>query len=262
VPSPRDSLDVGGRRIEYAWHGPPPDRAPTIVFLHEGLGCVAMWRDLPARVAAATGLGALVYSRPGYGGSDPVPLPRTPRYLHEEALDVLPAVLAAAGVRDLVLYGHSDGGSIALIYAGTPGLAPRARLVMVEAPHVFTDDVRFEAIEAARVAYDEGSLRTALERHHGANTPNAFRTWNETWLQPAMRPWNIEGLLPSIDVPVLAIQGEHDEYASLRQLDAIAAGSGGPVTRLILPCGHRPHRERPDEVIAATVGACRQAAID
>jgi pimeloyl-ACP methyl ester carboxylesterase len=254
-------LDVGGRRIEYAWHGPPPDRAPTIVFLHEGLGCVAMWRDFPARVAAATGLGALVYSRPGYGASDPVPLPRTPRYLHEEALDVLPAVLAAAGVGELVLYGHSDGGSIALIYAGTPELVPRARLVMVEAPHVFTDDVRFEAIEAARVAYEDGSLRVALERHHGANTPNAFRTWNETWLQPGMRAWSIEGVLPSIGVPVLAIQGEHDEYATLRQLDAIAAGSGGPVTRLVLPCGHRPHRERSDEVIAAIVASCRHAGV-
>ena len=246
-------LVVAGVRVEIAWHGPPPDAAPTLVLLHEGLGSVSVWRDFPARVAAATGMGALVSSRPGYGASDPVPLPRPLSYMQDEALGGLPALLDAAGVRACVLFGHSDGGSIALVFAGS-GLPQAARVLglVLEAPHVFVEDVSVKSIAAARVSFETGALRERLARHHGANVDVAFRGWNDAWLDPGFRAWNIEEYLPRIRVPSLVIQGEDDAYGTLAQVDAIERGSGGPVTRLVLPrCGHAPHRDAPDEVLAA-----------
>ena len=249
-------LVVGGHRLEVAWHGPPPGAAPTLVFLHEGLGSVSAWRDFPARVAAATGMGALVYSRLGYGESDPVTLPRPLTYMHDEALSVLPEVLDEAGVRECVLFGHSDGGSIALVFAGS-GLPQSERVLslVLEAPHVFVEDVSVTGIAAARVSYETGDLRDRLARHHGANVDGAFRGWNDAWLDPAFRGWNIEEYLPRVRVPSLVIQGEDDAYGTLAQVDAIERGSSGPVTRLVLPrCGHAPHRDRPEEVVAAVAG--------
>ena len=252
-------LLAAGQRLEYEWHGPGPEAAPTLVFLHEGLGSVGMWRDFPARLAEAAACGALVYSRGGHGHSDPVPLPRPLRFMHDEALLVLPEVLDAAEVRDAILVGHSDGGSIALIHAGS-GKGARVRALLLGAPHVFCEEISVRSIEAAAEKYREGDLRRALERHHGANVDVAFWGWNDAWLDPGFRAWNIEEYLPGIRVPVLVIQGEDDEYGTLKQLDAIEAGCSGPVTRLVLPgCGHSPHREYPDRTLEAMVAFLRQA---
>jgi pimeloyl-ACP methyl ester carboxylesterase len=248
-------LTAAGHRLEFAWHGPAPGEAPTIVLLHEGLGSVSAWRDFPARLSAATGMGALVYSRWGYGKSDPVSLPRPLSYMHDEALSSLPEVLDAAGVRSCVLFGHSDGGSIAIVFAGS-GLpqVERVRGLVLEAPHVFVEDVSVKSIADAREAYRATDLRARLERHHGTNVDGAFRGWNDAWLDPGFRAWNIETYLPRVHVPTLVLQGEDDAYGTLAQVDAIERGSGGPVKRLILPrCGHAPHRDRPDEVLEGTV---------
>jgi pimeloyl-ACP methyl ester carboxylesterase len=244
-------LLAGGRRLEYAWHGPPPDAAPTLVFLHEGLGSVSTWRDFPKRLAEATGCGALVYSRAGYGGSDPVALPRPLRFMHDEAA-VLHEVLDAAAVREAVLVGHSDGASIALIHVGRD--STRVRGLALEAPHVFVEDVTVCSIERAAESYRTGDLRRVLERHHGANVDVAFWGWNGTWLDPGFRSWDLQEFLPRIRVPVLLVQGEQDEYGTLRQLDAIEAGCSGPVRRVVLPdCGHAPHRDKPEQTLAAMV---------
>jgi pimeloyl-ACP methyl ester carboxylesterase len=244
-------LTAAGRRLECAWHGPDADAAPTLVFLHEGLGCVSLWRDFPARLAEATGWGALVYSRAGYGASDPVPLPRPLTFMQEEGRDVLPRVLDAAGVREAVLFGHSDGASIALVHAGSSG-GPRVRGLVLEAPHVFCEELSVRSIAAAGEAYRAGALRRRLERHHGANVDCAFRGWHDAWLDPRFREWSIAEFLPHVRVPVLQVQGEDDEYGTARQLDAVAAGCAGPVRTLRLAgCGHAPHRDRPEDVLAA-----------
>jgi pimeloyl-ACP methyl ester carboxylesterase len=251
-------LSAGGHRLEYAWLGPAPEDAPTLVFLHEGLGCVSTWRDFPARLADATGWGALVYSRAGYGGSDPVPLPRPLGFMHDEAV-VLPEVMDAARVREAILVGHSDGASIALVHAGRDRPA-RVRALVLEAPHVFCEDVTVRSIEEAGVAYAGGGpLRRALERHHGANADVAFWGWNRAWLDPGFRDWNLEEFLPGIDVPVLVIQGHDDAYGTLRQLDAIEAGAAARVQRLVLAdCGHAPHRDQPERVLEAMAAFVRE----
>ncbi|HXU34135.1 MAG TPA: alpha/beta hydrolase [Thermoanaerobaculia bacterium] len=256
-------LTAAGHRLEAVWHGPPPDAAPTIVMLHEGLGCVAAWRDGPARLARETGLGVLVYSRWGYGKSDPVEPPRPLRYMHDEALDSLPEVLAAAGVGDAILLGHSDGASIALIYAGSPLSklpgAPRIRGLVLLAPHVFCEDLSVEAIARAREAYLQGDLRDRLAKHHGENVEGAFWGWNRAWLDPGFRDWNLEEFLPGIEIPVLVIQSESDPYGTLAQVDAIERGVRGPFSRLILSeCGHAPQKDRPEETTAAVVDFVRR----
>jgi pimeloyl-ACP methyl ester carboxylesterase len=237
------------------WHGPSPDRAPTLVFLHEGLGSVSAWREFPERLARATGMGALVYSRWGYGRSDPVSLPRPLTYMQDEALASLPEVLDEAGVRTCVLFGHSDGASIALVFAGSGRpQAARVRGLALEAPHVFVEELSIASIAAARDAYaGETDLRERLARHH-ADVEGAFRGWNDAWLDPAFRSWNIEELLPRVRVPALVVQGVDDPYGTLAQIDAVERRSGGAVTRVVLPeCGHAPHRDRPDDVEAAVV---------
>jgi pimeloyl-ACP methyl ester carboxylesterase len=246
-------LRAGGVRLEARWIGPGPAAAPTLVFLHEGLGSASLWRDFPDRLAAETGCGALVYSRAGYGASDPVPLPRPVRFMHDEAI-VLAEVLAAAGIRQAVLVGHSDGASIALIFAGIAGGSPTPGLrgLILEAPHVFTEPHGLASIAKIGEAYRTTDLRERLARHHGANVDVAFRGWNDVWLDPAFRAWNLEAFLPAITVPSLILQGEDDEYGTWRQVEAIARQSGGPVEALALPaCGHSPHRERPDLALPA-----------
>ena len=244
-------MSAGGHRLEYAWHGPPPDEAPTLVFLHEGLGSVSTWRDFPARVARATECGALVYSRAGYGNSDPVTLPRPTSFMHDEALITLPKVLDYLAVRDAILVGHSDGGSIALVYAGGTRDA-RIRALVLEAPHVFVEDEGLESIRRAAGHYVNGQLKQALERHHGRNVECAFWGWNRVWLDPLFRSWNIEEYLGGISAPVLVIQGEQDEYGTLRQVSAIEAGCVGPVESVILrDCGHSPHRDQPARTLEA-----------
>jgi pimeloyl-ACP methyl ester carboxylesterase len=245
-------LNAGGHQLQYEWHGPPPDHAPTLVFLHEGLGCVETWRDFPARVAAATGCGAMVYSRAGYGKSDPVALPRPTSFMHEEALTTLPQVLEATKVRDAILFGHSDGASIALIHAGS-GSATCLRGLVLEAPHVFVEDISVASIAKAADNYENGDLKKRLQQYHGDNVDCAFWGWNRVWLDPAFRDWNIEEYLPKISVPILVIQGENDEYGTLRQIEAIEKGCAVDMEKLILPsCGHSPHRDHPELVIEKT----------
>jgi pimeloyl-ACP methyl ester carboxylesterase len=229
-----------------------------------------MWKGFPARLAEATGLGALVYSRGGHGGSDPVPLPRPLRYMHDEALRVLPEVMGVLSVRDAILVGHSDGGSIALIHAGSSDASEarggsavadsgRVRALVLEAPHVFTEDMGLRSIAAAADRYRQSDLRRGLMRHH-TNVDVAFWGWNRAWLDPGFREWNIEEYLPGVRVPVLVIQGEDDEYGTLRQLDAIEAGCRGPVERLVLPeCGHSPHRDQPERTLDAMASFVRRA---
>jgi len=239
-------------RLEYEWIGPKPNLDPTIVFLHEGLGSVATWKDFPERIADESGLGVLVYSRPGYGKSDSVSLPRPASFMHDEALIVLPAILDAFNIQNYILFGHSDGASIALIYAGSDR-AKGLKGVVSEAAHVFVEDLTIKGIVDARDAYENGSLKSQLERYYGANVESTFRGWNDVWLRPEFLAWNIESFLPHIQVPVLVIQGENDEYGTLDQVEAIRKGCRGRVETLVLPaCGHDPHREQPDLVTQAT----------
>jgi pimeloyl-ACP methyl ester carboxylesterase len=244
-------LSAGGGRLEAAWIGPAPDEAPTLVFLHEGLGCVALWRDFPARLAEITGCGALVYSRLGYGGSAPCPLPRGVDFMHHEGLVVLPEVIRQSGIRDHLLVGHSDGGSIALIHAGGSP-CPALKGIVTLAAHVFCEDLTRRSIEAARERYLNGDLKARLSLYHGDNTHCAFWGWNDVWLHPDFRQWTIDAFLPAIHVPVLAIQGEQDPYGSPGQIDLIQAKTGGAVAAELIPeCGHAPHLERSDAVLAA-----------
>ena len=242
-------VQAGGHRLEYKWIGPAPDVAPTIVFLHEGLGCVEMWRDFPEQVVQLTGYGALVYSRAGYGNSDPIELPRSVDFMHDEALDVLPQVLEELNIRDTILFGHSDGGSIALILAGS-GKVRNIRGLVLEAPHVFVESISIESIVRAKENYVHGSLRENLQKYHGENVECAFRGWNDVWLNPEFGSWNIESYLPGIKVPVLVIQGEQDQYGTLRQVITINDLCTAPVEILILGrCGHSPHRDQPRAVL-------------
>jgi len=253
-------LYIAGRRLEAAWWGPFPDTAPTLVLLHEGLGCVDLWRDFPDRLATATGCGVLVYSRLGYGRSDPCPVPRPLTYMHDEALEVLPALLATARIRNCVLIGHSDGGSIALAYAGGTE-APSLRGVVTLAAHVFCEELSVRSIAAAKQAYEDDGLRDRLARFHGSNVDCAFWGWNGAWLDPAFMQWNLEEYLPGIQVPVLAIQGKDDEYGTEAQADAIVAGAGAK-SLLLENCGHSPQRDREQATIEAVAGFVREVLAD
>lgn len=256
------TIEIEGTRLEYELHVPQPPPgstaapaataapAPTLVWLHEGLGCVALWRDLPRRVSERTGLSSLVYSRAGYGGSDQVALPRPLTYMHDEGLRVLPALLRALSVEDAVLIGHSDGGSIAILYAGVPEAAHTVRGLVLLAPHVFCEELSVRSIAAAAESYATGELRQRLARYH-RDVDGAFWGWNRAWLDPGFRAWNLEASLPAITAPVLLIQGSDDPYGTLAQLDAIERGVRGPVTRRVLAgCGHSPHREAPEATLA------------
>ncbi|MFO0572975.1 MAG: alpha/beta hydrolase [Polyangia bacterium] len=258
------TIEIDGTRLEYELYVPGPQpqpaasmpAAPTLVWLHEGLGSVALWRELPQRVSERTGLSSLVYSRAGYGGSDPVALPRPLTYMHDEGLRVLPALLRGLGLKDVVLIGHSDGGSIALLYAGgVPEAARSVRGLVLLAPHVFCEDLSVRSIAAAAKSYvaSKGQLRQRLARYH-KDVDGAFWGWNRAWLDPGFRAWNIEAFLPAITAPVLLIQGRDDVYGTLAQLDAIERGVRGPVARRVLAgCGHSPHREAPEPTLALLV---------
>ncbi|PWV63181.1 alpha/beta fold hydrolase [Plasticicumulans acidivorans] len=242
-------LQIDEARLEYGWSGPGPTQAPTLVLLHEGLGCLAQWRDFPERLVAATGCGVFAYTRAGYGGSSPVTLPRPKDYVHREALGVLPQVLDAVGIETAVLIGHSDGGSIALIHAGGV-YDPRVRGAVTMAAHVFVEDVTLAGIRAARVAWEQRGLRERLAKYHGDNVDCAFFGWNDTWLRADFADWNLEHYLPAIHVPLLVMQGIDDEYGTPRQVEAIAAQTGGPVdARLLENCAHNPVREQPEQVL-------------
>jgi pimeloyl-ACP methyl ester carboxylesterase len=237
-------LPIGGR-IEFTWHGDVVSR-PAIVMLHEGLGSLSMWRDFPARLAAATGRRVLAYSRRGYGNSAPLAEKWTPGYLHHEAVGALPELLDRLGIEAPVLFGHSDGGSIALIHAA---LVPRrVSAIVALAPHVKVEGLSVASIRAARDAYRTGDLRRRLARHH-ADVDATFWAWNDIWLDPAFRDWNIEALLPRVTCPVLAIQGEQDEYGTMEQVDSIARGAARVQVLKLAGCRHSPHRDQRDAVL-------------
>jgi pimeloyl-ACP methyl ester carboxylesterase len=243
-------LTIDGIRLEYAWHGAAATAAPTLVFLHEGLGSLSMWRDFPAKLAERTGCGAFIFSRAGYGLSDPAPLPRPVRFMHDEA-DRLPAILDAVDIIDPILIGHSDGASIAIIYAGS-GHTPEPRGLILEAPHVFTEPSGLASIARIGEQFLTTDLRQRLTRHHGDNVDIAFRGWNDVWLHPDFVGWNIEEYLPAIDQPMLIIQGTDDEYGTWKQVIAIERQVSGPVETLLLErCGHAPHRDRRAETFEA-----------
>ncbi len=246
-------LCAAGDRLEYRLLPATRAAAAPFVLLHEGLGSVALWRDFPERLAALTGAAVLVYSRRGHGRSAPLSAPHRVDYMHHEARAVLPEVLAQLGIAAPVLVGHSDGASIALIHAGAKPQAVRG-LVLI-APHVFVEDRTIAGAEAARAAWRTGDLKTRLARYHD-DAAGVFCGWNRIWLAPEFRGWNIEAFLPAISCPLLLIQGEADAYGTLAQLGAIRRGvASRRIEDLVLPgCGHAPHRERPQAVLAAIAG--------
>ncbi len=232
---------------------------PTLVLLHEGLGCCAMWRDFPQRLNRLTGAAVFAYSRAGYGGSSPIALPRPLDYMHREAVDVLPFVLAAVGSERHVLLGHSDGASIALIYASQIADAALSGLIAI-APHVFVEALGVDSIRAARAAFDGADLRPRLQKYHGRNVDCAFRGWCDAWLDPGFRAWNIEAGLVDIRVPMLLLQGQEDPYGTTAQLRRIRRHLAGPVQQeTIAGAGHTPQRDRPeivDRLIADFMRRC------
>nr|WP_294512275.1 alpha/beta hydrolase [uncultured Rhodopila sp.] len=282
----RGTLRVSGGLLETAWWGPGPAEAPTLVLLHEGLGCIDLWRNVPEQLAESTGRGVFAYSRFGYGRSDTTGLPRPVTYMHTEALDVLPEVLAAAGIGRYVLAGHSDGGSIAAIYAGSlaadaaspvsnvprvspvprvswPGLARPSTTssgsafshdligLVTIAAHFFVEDLNISSIERIKTEYETSNLRDRLARYH-QDVDTAFWGWNGAWLNPDFRRFDITEFLPNIDVPILAIQGADDPYGTDEQLRVFEAAVHAPITVELIPgARHSPHLEAKDATLAA-----------
>jgi len=243
-------LNTGERNLEWAAFGPVPGKAPVIVLLHEGLGCVARWRDFPDQLSAATGLPVFAYSRGGYGQSDPVRLPRPLDYMTREATRVLPVVLDQIGAAAYILMGHSDGATIAAEYAGRIE-DHRVRGLILMAPHFFTEPMGLASIEQAKVAYETGDLRERLARHH-RDADNAFRGWNDAWLDPDFVKWDVSDVIDYFRVPVLAIQGQDDQYGTRAQIDAIESRSYAPVDVLMpADCRHSPHIDQPEAVLDA-----------
>jgi len=242
-------LDLGQARLEYRMTGPAPDVAPTLVLLHEGLGCAAGWGDFPQTLAAATGAGVFAYSRQGYGRSSRARLPREITFMHEEAREVLPRVLDAIGFRRGLLIGHSDGGSIAAIYAGSVA-DQRVRGLVLIAPHFLVEDMGLAEIERARESFLRGELRGKLARLH-EDVEGAFWSWCRPWLDPQFKLWNISEELAHIRVPILIVQGEQDQYGTVRQIEVAQQEYLCPVEVALLPgARHFPHRETPAAALA------------
>ena len=248
--APKAPLVINGTRIEYACYGPPPGEAATIVLLHEGLGCVALWRDFPERLAQATGLGVFVYSRQGYGASDPVALPRPLDFMTREATEALPPLLDAIGFQRGILFGHSDGATIAAIYAGSVEDL-RVRGLILMAPHFFTEDSGLAEIAKARDAYRTGDLKPRLAKYH-ADVDGAFLGWADTWLDPGFKEWNVAEAIDYLRIPVLAIQGHDDQYGTLAQVEELYTRAYSPVDLAIFDaCKHAPHLEQPELTLTA-----------
>ncbi|HET9030618.1 MAG TPA: alpha/beta hydrolase [Candidatus Aquilonibacter sp.] len=249
---------IAGHTLDVAQTPPLRANAPTLVFLHEGLGSVALWRDVPAQLAERTGYGTLVYSRYGNGFSDVLREARAVSYMHDEALVALPELLARLQIERPILFGHSDGASIALIYAAAHPHDVTA--VVVEAPHVVVEDISVESIAKIGQTYRTTALREKMAKYH-ADVDATFFGWNDVWLSPGFRSWSIVDRLPSIEAPLLAIQGTDDEYGTLAQLNMLRAHSGGRTDVMVLDrCGHAPHRDRPEIVVSCASAWLSEAA--
>ncbi|HZX32322.1 MAG TPA: alpha/beta hydrolase [Rhodocyclaceae bacterium] len=254
-------ITINGLRLEYRDYPAVEPGGPVLVLLHEGLGCVAMWRDFPEKLAARTGCRTIVWSRAGYGGSEPYAHARQTDYMHIEAREALPALLAALDIDRPFLVGHSDGASIALIYAGS--FPDRPLGVVAMAPHEFVEEETLAGIRAAREVWATTDMAKKLGRYH-KDPERVFFDWNDTWLSSAFRDWNIEAFLPAIRCPVLALQGHEDEYATMRQIDVIADKVPGTELVKLRACGHSPHKDQPEAVLSALAdfiqrssGSCR-----
>jgi len=229
------------------------ENKPTLVFLHEGLGCIELWREFPETVCASTGCTGLVYDRKGYGGSDAYGGPWPLEYLQKESQIYLPGLLDSCNIKDAVLIGHSDGGTIALLCAATRSEPIRG--VITEAAHIFVEEITLEGIHKAVQIFKTTNLKNKLARYHGENTETVFRRWADRWLSPEFYNWNIQGYLPGITCPVLVLQGEDDEYGTAAQVQGIVAGVSGPVESKLIPgCGHVPHFQAGDVVLADMFG--------
>lgn len=242
-------IDLPGGRVEFEDVPGDPAAAP-LLFLHEGLGSVGLWRGFHQRIAAATGHRAVAWSRLGHGFSELPARKRTPRFMHEEATEVVPALCAALGLQRPILVGHSDGASIALLTRDTAGM-------VVIAPHVFAEETGLREIAVARAAYTEGKLRERMARHH-RDPDVTFWNWNDVWLDDAFHEWDLRPELAAITCPVLGIQGTADPYGSVAHVEAIRDTAAGPVELLLLPGGHTPHLEHPEAVEAAVTAFVRQ----
>ena len=251
--TPSGRVVANGASLEWALFGPRDPAVPVIVVLHEGLGCLALWRAFPEQLARHTGYRVFAFSRAGYGRSDPATLPRPLDYMTREALDCLPEVLAAIDAPGYVLLGHSDGASIAAIYAGSVA-DDRLRGVVLMAPHFFTEPMGLAEIAAARDVFATTAMKARMAKYH-ADPAATFRGWNEAWLDPAFKAWNIEAVIESFRVPVLALQGREDQYGTLAQIEAVRRKSPADVELAVIEkCRHSPHFDQPEatlEVIGA-----------
>ena len=248
--TPSGFLTVGAAHLEYRMVGPPPEQAPMIVMLHEGLGSAGLWGDFPERLQAATGAGVFAYSRAGYGNSTPAKLPRPLDYMHVEALNVLPKLIDKIGFRRGILLGHSDGASIAAIYAGSRQDHRVEGLALI-APHFIVEDVGLASIAEIRTAYETTNLKEKLARWH-KDADNAFHGWNNAWLDPKFRDWDISEYLAYIRVPIAIVQGADDQYGTMRQIEIAREECYCPVDVTVIPgAGHSPHRETPNATLDA-----------
>jgi pimeloyl-ACP methyl ester carboxylesterase len=241
---------IGPGRIDYERIDVGGADAPTFVMLHEGLGSLSMWKDFPQCLARATRSNVVIYSRHGYGRSAPLRVPRAIRYMHDEALVVLPQFLDELGVGNPILFGHSDGASIALIHAGGSGRAVGG--IVALAPHVMVEDISVSSIAAAKISYETTNLRERLARYHD-DVDGVFRGWNDIWLHPEFRSWNIEEYLPLVGCPILAIQGQEDEYGSMEQIERIGRAASNVELLKLKQCGHSAHRDQPAGVLEAVL---------
>ena len=243
-------LDLPPLRIEYRMAGPRPDKAPTLILLHEGLGSASMWGDFPEKLAAATGFGVFAYSRVGYGNSSPAQLPRQLDFMHVEAREVLPRILDAIGFRQGLLVGHSDGASVAAIYGGTVQ-DHRVRGLVLMAPHFIVEDVTIRSIAEIRNAFDTTDVRQRFQRWH-ADADATVRGWTDVWLNNDFSTWDLTDELAYIRVPVLIIQGEDDHYGTVRQIEIAQEECYCPVDVLLMPgIKHVPHREAAEQTLNA-----------
>lgn len=249
----RGVLSAAGKSLEWASFGPASEAGPVIVMLHEGLGCVALWRDFPEKLAEATGLPVFAYSRAGYGQSDPAELPRPLDYMTREAVEVLPDVLDAIGAAQVILFGHSDGATIAAEYAGRVS-DQRVRGLILMAPHFFTEPMGLAAIREAGAQFASGDLKARMAKYH-RDPEVAFRGWNDVWLDPGFEAWNVAEVIDYLRIPVVVIQGQGDQYGTRAQVDEVESRSYAPVELVMLEdCRHSPHLDQPEVTLEAVAG--------